>query len=324
MTSLPKQADGPALVVSARSSEPAQTATGQPRLAAELAWLGLLALLWGSSYTLIKVAVETIPPLTLVAGRVSIAAVVLALIAWQRGLSVPGSRSVWTTLLLQAALLNAIPFTLISWGEQHLESGLTAILNATPPIFVFLLTWFWTRHEAVSARKLLGTLAGLGGVVLIIGVDALRGAGVDIVAEVAIVAASVCYALAAINGKRLHQLPPVLTTAGTMLCATLLVAPFALVLDRPWTLAPTVSSLGALVVLAILATAGATLVYFRLLSTLGSVGTTSNAYLRAAVSVALGIILLGERPGWQTGAGLLLVALGVIAINLPAATRHHA
>ncbi len=302
-------------------TKPESAVSARARLAVELGWLGILALLWGSSYTLIKVAVESIPPLTLVAGRVSIAALVLTLIAWQRGLSLPRSGTIWGMLLLQAALLNAVPFTLISWGEQYLDSGLTAILNATPPIFVFMLTWLWTRHEAVSGRKLVGTLCGIGGVVLIIGADALQGAGTNIVAQLAILGASVCYALAAINGKRLSQLSPIVTAAGTMLSAIVLVVPFSLLLDRPWMIVPAPMALAALVMLAVLSTAIATMVYFRLLATLGSVGTTSNAYLRAAVSVVLGIALLGERPGWQTGLGLALVAIGVIAINAPSRAR---
>src|SRR5438094_3065502 len=127
---------GPSVSSEAEHGGPRSVLGAQARLAIELGWLAILALLWGSSYTLIKVAVESIPPLTLVAGRVSIAAIVLTLIAWRRGLSLPRSGAVWGALLLQAALLNAAPFTLMSWSEQYLDSGLTAILNATPPIFV--------------------------------------------------------------------------------------------------------------------------------------------------------------------------------------------
>jgi drug/metabolite transporter (DMT)-like permease len=282
---------------------------------ADVGWLCFLAVLWGSSYTLIKVAVETIPPFTLVAGRVGIAALILGGVAWWRELAYPRQVGDWRILVLQAALLNAVPFSLISWGEQYLDSGLTAILNATPPLFVFALTWLWTRHEPATPRRLVGVLLGLGGVTLIIGTNALAGLGHRMLAELAVVMASVCYALAAINGRRLHHLAPLVTATGTMVCAFLLMAPLSLVADRPWLLAPSTTSVLAALVLAVCSTALATFVYFRLLATIGSIGTTSNSYLRAVVSVLLGVVLLGEQPTWQMIAGLGLVVGAVTVVN---------
>jgi drug/metabolite transporter (DMT)-like permease len=294
-----------------------------PDQVTELGWLLVLAALWGSSYTLIKVAVETVPPLSVVAARVSVAAVVLLLLARHQGLRLPHDSWTWRACFVQAALLNFVPFTLISWSEQYIDSSLAGILNATPPLFTFVLTRLWTRHEPASNRQLAGVALGAVGVVLIVGTDALGGLSQHTGAEFAVLLASVCYALAAIWGRRLAQLSPVVTTAGTMTCAAAVMLPVSLVVDQPWRLAPSAESLGALVTLAILSTAIANMVYFRLLRTIGSIGTTSNSYLRAAASVALGYIALRERPGATTTAGLALVLAGVATmVGRPMAPSH--
>jgi drug/metabolite transporter (DMT)-like permease len=203
---------------------------------------------------------------------------------------------------------------LISWGEQYIDSSLAGILNATPPLFTFMLTRLWTRHEPATNRQFAGVALGAIGVVLIVGADALGGLSQHTTAEVAVLAASVCYALAAIWGRRLAQLSPVVTTAGTMTCAAAVMLPVAIVFDQPWRLAPSAASLAALAALAILSTALANIVYFRLLRTLGSIGTTSNSYLRAAASVALGYVVLRERPDASATAGLALVLAGVVTL----------
>jgi drug/metabolite transporter (DMT)-like permease len=284
-------------------------------LTVELGFLALLALLWGASHTLIKVAVETIPPFTIVAARVSMAAILLMLAARYRQLVLPGSRHAWGLFFLQALLLNAVPFTLITWGQQFIDSGLAGVLNATPPVFTFLITLLLTRHEPTPPQKLLGVLSGLGGVVLIVGAEALDGPGQTMVGELAVVGASLCYGFAAVNGRWLAHLSPMVSAAGTMVCSAILMLPLAVMVDRPWTVAPSSTSLAAVGALAVFSTALATLVYFRLLSTLGSIGTSSNSYLRAAVSVLLGVIFLGERPGWTVLAGLGLIILAVTTIN---------
>jgi drug/metabolite transporter (DMT)-like permease len=286
-----------------------------PHLSVELGFLVLLAVLWGASHTLIEVALETIPPFTIVAARVSVAAVLLVVVARRRHLGFPGSRTVWGMLVVQALLLNAAPFTLITWGQQFIDSGLAGVLNATPPLFTFLITLIFTRHEPATPQKLIGVLCGLGGVTVIVGTEALHGLGIETLGQLAIVGASLCYGVAAVNGRRLASLSPIVSAAGTMVCSAMLMLPLSVLAERPWTVSPSPISLAALGALAVFSTAGATIVYFRLLSTLGSIGTSSNSYLRAAVSVLLGMVLLGERPGWMMLAGLVLIVLAITAIN---------
>jgi len=210
-----------------------------------------------------------------------------------------------------------IPFTLIAWAERTVDAGLAAILNSTSPIFAFLLTLVLTRHEAVTMRKLFGVVAGLAGTCLIIGVQALHGLGRELLAQLAIVSATVCYAGAAIFGRTFKGLDPIMPAAGSLLCGAAILVPVSLVVDRPWTLAPSAQSVLALLGLAVISTALAFAIYFRLVQTLGSVGTTAQSYLRVPIGVAIGALFLGETPSSTAWAGLVCVIIGVAAMTIP-------
>jgi drug/metabolite transporter (DMT)-like permease len=284
----------------------------------ELALLLALATVWGASYTFIKIGVATIPPVTLIAARTLIAGcMLLAIIRW-RGLSLPRDPAVWRRFLIQACLNSVIPFTLIAWAEQTVDAGLATILNSTSPIFAFLLTVAMTRHEPVSARKLFGVAAGVCGICLIIGVQALDGLGRELWAQFAIVAATVCYAVAAIFGRSFKGLDPIMPAAGSLLCGAAILVPISLFADRPWTLAPSPQSVAALLGLSVISTALAFVIYFRLVHTLGSVGTTAQAYLRVPIGVAIGVVFLGETLTSTAWAGLVCVIIGVAAMTIPA------
>lgn len=284
----------------------------------ELAFLLVLATLWGASYTFIKLGVATIPPVTLIAARTLIASLVLLAVLRSRGLSLPRDGATWRRFMFQACLNSVVPFTLIAWAERDVDAGLATILNSTSPIFTFLLTAAVTRHEPATARKLLGVVAGIVGTAIIVGTQALDGLGRELWAQLAIVAATICYAGAAIFGRSFKGLDPMMPAAGSMLCGAALLIPASLVLDRPWALAPSSSSLAALIGLSLFSTALAFVIYFRLVQTLGSVGTTSQAYLRVPIGVGIGALVLGEALPPSAWAGMLCVLLGVAAMTIPA------
>jgi drug/metabolite transporter (DMT)-like permease len=284
----------------------------------ELALLLVLATLWGASYTFIKLGVATIPPVTLIAARTLIASLVLLAVLRSRGLSLPRNGATWRRFMFQACLNSVVPFTLIAWAERDVDAGLATILNSTSPIFTFLLTAAVTRHEPATARKLLGVVAGIVGTAIIVGTQALDGLGRELWAQLAIVAATICYAGAAIFGRSFKGLDPMMPAAGSMLCGAALLIPASLVLDRPWALAPSSSSLAALIGLSLFSTALAFVIYFRLVQTLGSVGTTSQAYLRVPIGVGIGALVLGEALPPSAWAGMLCVLLGVAAMTIPA------
>jgi drug/metabolite transporter (DMT)-like permease len=283
----------------------------------ELALLLLLATLWGASYTFIKLGVATIPPVTFIAARTLIAGSLLLAILRLRGLSMPRDVATWRRFLLQACLNSVLPFTLIAWAERSVDAGLAVILNSTTPIFTFLLTAAITRHEPVTARKLIGVVAGIAGSCLIIGVEALHGLGAALWAQLAIVLATIAYAGAAIFGRNFKGLDPMMPAAGSMISGAAILVPLSLIVDRPWTLAPSASSIAALLGLAVFSTALAFVIFFRLVHTLGSVGTTSQAYLRVPIGVAIGVVFLGEALSPTAWIGLAFVIVGVVAMTLP-------
>ena len=284
----------------------------------ELALLLVLATLWGASYTFLKLGVATIPPVTLIAARTLIAGAVLVAVIRSRGLALPRDGATWRRFLFQAGLNSVIPFTLIAAAERTVDAGLATILNSTSPIFTFLLTVAITRHEAVTARKLFGVAAGIAGTCLIIGVEALGGLGEAFGAQLAIVAATICYAGAAIFGRGFKQLDPMMPAAGSLICGAAILVPLSLIVDRPWTLAPSTESIAALLGLAVFSTALAFVIYFRLVGTLGSVGTTAQAYLRVPIGVAIGGAFLGETLSATAWIGLACVIAGVAAMTIPA------
>jgi drug/metabolite transporter (DMT)-like permease len=295
--------------------------TTRPPIASELALLLVLATLWGASYSFIRIGVETIPPITFIAARTLIAGGLLLAVMRARGLALPRDGAMWRRFLFQACLNSVVPFTLIAWAERTVDAGLATILNSTSPIFVFLMTALITRHEPVTARKLFGVVAGIAGIGLIVGIQALDGFGHGLVAQLAIVVATICYAGAAIFGKTFKGLDPLLPAAGSMLCGAAILIPAGVIFEQPWLLAPSGESIMALLGLSVFSTALAFTIYFRLLHTLGSIGTTSQAYLRVPIGVAIGVIFLGESLGPSAWAGLVCVIAGVAAMTIPARAK---
>ncbi|MCP4565203.1 MAG: EamA family transporter [Bosea sp.] len=294
----------------------ASTATRSGHLA-DIASLLVLATLWGGSYSFIKLGVETIPPITLIAARTLIAGALLLVVIRWRGLGLPRDPVIWRRFLIQACLNSAVPFTLIAWAETSVDAGLAVILNAGSPIFAFLLSLLLFRSEAASGRKLFGVVAGLLGVCLIVGVEALSGFGRELWAQLALVAAAACYGGAALFGRNFKGLDPIMPACGSLICGAVILIPFSLIIDRPWTLAPSATSIQALLALSVFSTALAFILYFRLIDRIGTVGTTSVAYLRVPTGVAIGVLFLGERLNPTAWAGLALVILGVFAMTLP-------
>jgi len=281
----------------------------------EYALLGLLAGLWGSSYLFAKVALAGISPLTLAAARVTIAAVVLFCFLKIGKKELPRDAATWRLLFVQSLFNSTLAWSILAWGQQYVDSGLAGVLNSTSPIFVVLLTLALPRRAPLGGWQVGGGLLGFGGVVATIGVEVLGTLGRDVLAQLATLASACLYAIAALHGRRLAHLSPLVTAASTTLLAAVCLVPASLLLEHPWTLAPSARSLGAACALGFLCTAIALLLYFRLLRTLGPMGVTSQSYLRSGVSVLLGMAVLGERVSPASGVGLAAIILGVAAIN---------
>lgn len=281
----------------------------------EIALLIILAFLWGGSFTLIKIAVETVPPATIVLGRLLLGAALLMLLVRFKGIPLPTSPALWGAFLIQGLLQSALPFTLISWGEKYIDSGLAGLLNATPPLFAFLITFFILKQGDASRRKFIGVMIGLIGVLVTLGPDILTGSGNSVWGQISVTGSSISYAVAAIYARRFSQQPALLTAACSMTMAALIMIPISMLVDQPWTLDPTSEALWSIAALGIFSTTLAMIIYFRLVKTLGAIGVTSGSYLRAGFSVLLGALFLGEELTFSLVAGLVLIFLSVAIVT---------
>ena len=281
-------------------------------------WLLLvvLSILWGGSFLFAKIAVDELPPLTLALGRVAIAAVILAALARAGGESLAPLVRGWPAFAVLGVLNCAIPFSLIFWGQTHIPSGLASILNATTPIFTVLIAQVATRDEKVTTGKLFGVGSVFLGVAFMLGPDVLIDIGTGVWAQLACLAAAISYALAGVYGRRLADLPAVVVAAGQLVAATIVLAPLAALIDQPWTLStPSPAALAALLALAVLSTALAYVIYFRILARAGATNLLMVTFLIPVSAIALGTIVLGERLSAHQFAGMAVIALGLAAID---------
>ena len=278
-------------------------------------WLLLLVLsvLWGGVFFFVEVAVTNIPPLSLVAWRVGLAALALWAVVRARGLRGPRA---WRPLLVMGLLNSALPFSLIFWSQTRIDGGLASILNATTPLFTALLAHVLTTDERLTPGRLAGVLLGMGGVAIMVGPEALAGLGGDLLPKLACLLAAVSYAIAGIYGRRFKGEPPLVTAAGQFTMSALVMLPVALVVDRPWAHPmPGPAALAALAGLAILGTALAFTIYFRVLASAGATNVLLVTLLVPVSANLLGTLLLGERLEGREVAGMAGIALGLAAID---------
>lgn len=284
----------------------------------EWAMLLLLSVLWGGSFFFTEVALQELPPFTLVTLRVGLAALILLCLVRATGLAIPRNRRVWAAFLGMGFLNNLVPFSLIVWGQTHITSGLASILNATTPLATVLVAHLFTIDEKMTGNRLAGVLIGFAGVVLIIGPDALSGLGTDFLAQLACLAAALSYAFAGVYGRRFKRMgiPPMLTAAGQVTASTLMLLPIALMVDQPWTLPiPGQATWAAVIGIAALSTALAYFIYFRLLASAGATNLLLVTFLIPVSAILLGALFLGERLDGRHVVGVLLIGLGLAAID---------
>jgi len=289
-------------------------------------WLLLLALgaLWGGSYFFGKVALAQLGPFSVAAGRLALAAVVLHVVVRITRPGLPCAWQAWRAFWVMGLLNNVVPMSLILWGQTRIGSGLAAILNASTPLFTVLLAHCFTRDERLTSAKIAGVLFGLGGVVVMIGPEALGGARGHLLAQLAMLGAAISYACAGIFGRRFAGTPPLATATGQVTASSLTLLPLALLVDRPWLFPlPNARTWGAVVGLAVLCTALAYVIYFRVLTSAGASNLLLVTLLMPVNAVLLGVTLLGEdiEPRQATGMALIAAGLAVIDGRLPALVR---
>jgi drug/metabolite transporter (DMT)-like permease len=284
--------------------------------AAEWLLLLLLSVLWGGSFFFNKVALFELPPLTIVCARVGLGALVLILVAGAMGLRLPRGASAWAALAGMGFLNSVVPFSLIVWSQTHIASGLASILNATTPLFTVIVAHLATADDKLTRGRAVGLISGFAGVVIMIGPDLLRQIGADVVAQLAMLVASLFYAISGVYGRRFAGEPPVTVAAGQMISAALMLLPLMLIVDRPWTLpVPSFAALGSIVALAVFSTALGYLIYFRVLARAGATNLLLVTFLIPVSAILLGVGVLGETLEPRQLAGMLVIGLGLAAID---------
>ena len=276
----------------------------------------LLSIVWGGSFFFAKIAVAELPPLTIVLARVTIAAAALHLLVLATGQRMPGDLSLWRDFLLMGLLNNAIPFSLIFWGQKEIASGLASILNATTPLFTVLVAHALTADEKATPAKLTGVGLGIIGVALMIGLDLISGFGSHLMSELAVLAAALSYAFAGVFGRRFRGRPPLVVAAGQLTGSSILILPLALLIDRPWDLPmPSGGTWAALIGLALLSTALAYVIFFRILARAGATNLLLVTFLIPVSALLLGVAFLAERVTAHQLLGMLLIGLGLAVID---------
>ena len=292
-------------------------------LNSNLTRLLILTSMWGPSFFFIKIAVEEIPPLTLVAIRLSLAAALLSLVLRLNGVRFPAGRKFWLKFAIMGFIATALPFSLFSIGEQFADSTVASILNGTTPIFTVVIAHYWIK-ERFTPAKVLGVVVGFAGVVLVFFDDLIEfiggarlGGNLEFFGLLAFVAAGFCYGLSITYGRRyLRGLPPLVGPAAQLICASAMIVPLALLFDRPFDLSPSLGASLSLATLAIWGTALAYIVYYQLVEHATATFLSLVTYLIPLIGILLGATLLDEPLTWNILIGFGLILIGVLIVNV--------
>ena len=281
-----------------------------------LFWLFLLGAIWGSSYLFIKVAVAEVPPLTLVAGRLVLAAAILWVILLAARQAIPRRRRLWGAFAVMGLLNGALPYSLIFWSEQHISSGLASLLQATMPIFTVLLGHFLARDERLTPGRVVGVIVGFVGVGLLMLPDLQRGAQANLLGQLAMIASSVSYAGAALVARSwLRGQPALVSTTGQLTMGAIWIVPLCLLIERPPLALPSAPALGSWLALTLLGTVVAYIIYFRLIERTSAAFVSTVTYIVPVFGLILGALILGESLSLMLAVSAALILAGVLLVR---------
>ncbi|MBM1688365.1 DMT family transporter [Sulfitobacter geojensis] len=276
----------------------------------------LLAAIWGASFLSIRIALDEVGPLTAVAHRVGWAALALWVVVWLMRLPVPRDPKIWLGFLGMGVLNNVIPFALMSWGQLHIETGLTSILNAATAIFGVIMAALFFADERITARKAIGVGLGFAGVAMAIGLENLRSFDLRSLAQLAVIGGTISYALASVWArKRLAGQPPQVAAAGMVTGSTLIMLPLAWMVEGPLTLNLQTDTMVAIGYYALIGTALAYLLYYRVLAMAGSGNLMLVTLLIPPFAIVLGGLVLQETLRAAAYGGFALLALGLLVLD---------
>jgi drug/metabolite transporter (DMT)-like permease len=277
-----------------------------------------LATVWGGSFLFNAILVAELPVITIVAIRVTVAALALWGFVRVTGRKIPTSPQVWGALLILGVLNNAIPFSLIVQGQTQITSGLASILNATTPLFTILVAGFFLTDERFSVLRVLGVVVGFSGVILMVGPEALSGLGDDFWAQLCALGAALSYGFASVFGRRFRELrvDPVMVATGQVTMSSLVLWPIALWIDGPQDIMGlSFNAAASMFGLAVLCTSFAYILYFRILERAGATNISLVTFLVPISAIILGVLVLGERIFIKDIMGMTLIGMGLAIID---------
>ena len=277
--------------------------------------LVLLSVLWGATFFFVAVALQDLPPLTLVLARVALAALILAPIGRMLGLAWPAGLAAWRAYAVLAIFNNIIPFGLIFHGQTRIASALASVLNATTPLFTLIVARTFAG-EALTSAKICGVLLGMLGVGVLMGPDALSPNSTSMIGILCVLGAALSYGLATLWMRQLTGVPPLVSAEAQLVCSTLMLLPLAALVDRFWELPmPGVTAIAAVLGLAVFSTALAYIVFFRINATAGPTNVMLVTLLIPVTATGLGALVLGERLTLNQIAGALVIASALLVID---------
>lgn len=271
-----------------------------------------LAIVWGGSFFFGEIALREVPPFTITLHRVLWAVPILYCVIKIKRIVLPLSLRAWLCYAVMGALNNAIPFSLIFWGQTSIGSGLASILNGTTAVFGAVVAGLLLKDEPLTIRKVMGAIFGVLGVAVIMGVGNLTEFSVSNLGQLAIIGAALSYAFAGVWGKRfLSAYPPMTNAVGMLTCSALIMLPVVLVFDGVPSVNLSVTVWLALIALAALSTALAYLLYFEILVRAGSANLMLVTVLIPPVAITLGALFLGEQLTVNAMLGFTIIAIGL-------------
>ncbi len=269
----------------------------------------VLGTIWGTSFLFIKIVVSEVPPMTLVTGRLGVAALLTWALVRLRNTRIRRDDKLWRAFAVVGLLNGALPYYLISWGEQYIPSGWAALLQATTPLFTILIAHVMTDDDRITPQKLIGVILGFGGVGILMWPEVRQGLAASVWGMLAIVGSSLSYAVASIYARsRLSDQSPMIAAAGQFTMGFATILPLALVVESPWAIAPSGKALLSWAALAVLGTVIAYTIYYALLKRTNATFTTMVTYIVPINGLLLGALVLDESlsPSLLLSLGLVL------------------
>ena len=287
----------------------------------EWAMLIVLSAIWGGSFYFFAVIIKELPVFTIVFFRVFLASIALWVIVLATRQALPAS-GMWKNFFLMGFFNNVIPFSLIVWGETKVAPGLAAVLNATTPFFSVIVAHLSTQNEKLTWNRMAGALVGLIGVAALVGYDAIKNLGSDLIFQLAIVGASLCYGISTIYGRRMQDTPPLVASASQTAASSIMLLPLMLIIDQPYNLnMPSTNVLFSILGLALLCTALAYVIFFNIVKRSGMTNVTLVTLLVPISAMLLGAMLLNEQISERHFIGMAVIGIGLVLIDGRIATK---